>query len=190
MIHWQEDRINGAYGSRSHGGHRSDRGDTIRDGRFLDTSNKRGDGHKFYSSSSSDRYHGHHRYHPYRWSDRGYFPSEFKKSKPPTFEGDLKKLEDVEAWLLGMRKLFELHDYTENMKAIIVIFGLKGKSDISWEDVKWVRDIRTEELSLHEFKRLFRKKYLLERYYDSKAKESYELKIGSMTDEEYTAKFL
>ena len=31
---------------------------------------------------------------------------------------------------------------------------------------------------------------MLERYYDSKAKEFYELKMGSMTDEEYTTKFL
>jgi len=45
-------------------------------------------------------------------------------------------------------------------------------------------------LRWHEFKRLFRKKYLSERYYDSKAKEFYELKIGSMTNEEYTTKFL
>jgi len=37
--------------------------------------------------------------------------------------------------------------------------------------VKWVRDIRIKELSWHEFKRIFRKKYLLERYYDKKSRE-------------------
>ena len=52
-----------------------------------------------------------------------------------------------------------------------------------WEDVKWVRDIGTEDLSWHEFKRIFRKKYLSESYYDDKAKEFYELKAGSMIDE-------
>jgi len=31
---------------------------------------------------------------------------------------------------------------------------------------------------------------LLERYYDDRAKEFYELKMGSMTDEEYTSIFL
>ena len=56
--------------------------------------------------------------------------------------------------------------------------------------MKWVKDIRMEDLSWHEFKRLFRKKYLSERYYDIKAKELYELNIGSMIDEEYTTKFL
>ena len=42
--------------------------------------------------------HGHHHYHPYRRSERGYFMYEFKKAKPPTFNGELKKLDDVEAW--------------------------------------------------------------------------------------------
>lgn len=45
-------------------------------------------------------------------------------------------------------------------------------------------------MSWHEFKRIFRKKYFSERYYDNKAKEFYELKMGSMTYEEYTTKFL
>jgi len=41
-----------------------------------------------------------------------------------------------------------------------------------------------------EFKRFFRKKYLLERYYDSKAKKLYEIKIGLMIDDKYKTKFL
>jgi len=44
-------------------------------------------------------------------------------------------------------------------------------------------------LSWSEFKRLFRNKYLLERYYDGKAKDFYELNMGSMIDEEYMTKF-
>jgi len=35
-----------------------------------------------------------------------------------------------------MKKFLEMHDYTENMKARITIFSLKGKIDIWWEDVK------------------------------------------------------
>lgn len=59
-----------------------------------------------------------------------------------------------------MKNFFELHDYIEKMKARIAIFILKGKAHIWWEDVKQVIDIRTEELSWHEFKRLLRKSYL------------------------------
>lgn len=112
------------------------------------------------SSSDSDRHYGCHRYHPYRRNDRGYLPDELKKEKPPTFDGYVKKPEDAEAWILGMNKFFELHEYTYNMKAWIIVFRLKGKTDIWWEDVKRVRDIKTDDLSWQEFKRLFRKKYL------------------------------
>ena len=41
-----------------------------------------------------------------------------------------------------------------------------------------------------EFERLFKKKYLSERYYDDKAKECYELQMGSMINDEYTSRFL
>ena len=123
---------------------------------------KRGSGYKFYSSSGLDRYHDHHRYHPYKRSDRGVFPDEFKKAKPPTFDAELKNPEDEKAWLLGMNKLFELHEYKENMKARVAIFNLKGKAHIQWENVKQVRDMRTKELRCHALKVLFRKKYLSE----------------------------
>lgn len=162
----------------------------MRDGRLLDTSGRRGDEQSYYYSSCLDKHHDRRHYHPYRINDRGYLPDEFKKAKEPTFDGDVKKPEDAEAWILGTNKLFELHEYTDNIKSRINIFSLKGKAHIWWEDVKQVRDIRTNALSWWEFKILLRKKYLSERYYDINAKELYELKMGSMTDEEYMTKFL
>lgn len=47
-----------------------------------------------------------------------------------------------------MKKFFEMHDYTKNMKAKIAIFSLKGKLDIWWKYVKHVRGNKVEELSL------------------------------------------
>lgn len=61
----------------------------------METLNRKGNEYRYYSSSSFDK---------------GYFPSEFKKLKPPIFDGDVKNMEDVEAWILGMNKLFELHE--------------------------------------------------------------------------------
>ena len=160
ISHGHEDSTNGAYSSRSPSRHGSDRSNIVRDGRFLDAPYRRGDEYMYYFSYVSHRHHDRHRYHPYRSNDRGYLPDEFKKEKMPTFDGDMKKLEDAEAWILGMNKFFELHNYTDNMKAKVVIFSIKGKVDIWWEDFKWVRDIKTDDLSWREFKRLFRKKYL------------------------------
>lgn len=45
-------------------------------------------------------------------------------------------------------------------------------------------------MSWHESKRVLRKKYLLEKYYDSKSKEFHELNMGLMMIEKYTTKFL
>jgi len=45
-------------------------------------------------------------------------------------------------------------------------------------------------LNWSEFERIFRKNYLSERYCDDRAKDFYELMMGSMTDEEYTSRFL
>ena len=48
---------------------------------------------------------------------------DFKKEKPPMFDVEMKKLQDAEARLLGMRKFFRLHDYSDNMKAKITTFS-------------------------------------------------------------------
>jgi len=77
-------------------------------------------------------------------SDKGYFLDDFKKEKPPTFNGEMDKSQDVEAWFLGMNKLFILQNYSENMKVKIATFSLKGKSYIWWEDVNNLRDIYKE----------------------------------------------
>lgn len=89
-----------------------------------------------------------------------------------------------------MKNFFRLHDYSENMKARVATFNLKGKEEIWWEYVKNVKGIHEEYLTWNEFEWLFKKKYLLERYFDDKVKEFFELKMGSMTDDEYTSRFL
>ena len=76
------------------------------------------------------------------------------------------------------------------MKAKITTFSLKGKMDIWWEDVKNVKGIHEEDLTWHASERLFKKKYLSERYYDDRAKEFYVFQMGSMTYDEYTSRFL
>lgn len=80
----------------------------------------------------------------------------FKKQKPPTFDGDMNKAEDAEAWMLGMKIFFRIHDYSENMKARFFPYNLKGRTDIWWEDLKNVRDITEKELTWEEFENLFR----------------------------------
>eukprot|EP00253_Pinus_taeda_P028189 PITA_28189 len=76
------------------------------------------------------------------------------------------------------------------MKAKIATFSLKGKVNIWWEDVKNVKGIHEDNWTWHESARLFKKKYLSERYFDDRTKEFYELWMGSMTNDDYTNIFL
>jgi hypothetical protein len=72
----------------------------------------------------------------------------------------------------------------------VATFNLNGKASIWWEDLKNMKGVHEEDLSWKWFEKYFRKKYLSERYFDEKAKEFYELKLGQLTMEEYVNKFL
>jgi hypothetical protein len=53
-----------------------------------------------------------------------------------------------------------------------------------------VQHIDENKVNWKEFKRYFQKKYLTNSYYDRKMKEFFELKLGSMTMDEYERIFL
>ena len=59
----------------------------------------------------------------------------------------MKKSQDAKAWLLGMKKFFQFRNYSENMKAKIATFSLKGKADFWWEDVNNFKGIHEEYLT-------------------------------------------
>jgi hypothetical protein len=92
--------------------------------------------------------------------------------------------------LLGLRKYFIFHDYSENLKARITIFNLNGKDSIWWKDLRNVKGIHEKELSWKRFEKYFRKQYLEEKYMDGKNKEFYELRMGKLTIDEFVNKFL
>jgi hypothetical protein len=115
---------------------------------------------------------------------------EMNKIKPPTFDGEHKKDEDAETWLLGMRKYFQLHNYSSHAEGRIVIYQLKGKASMWWDQLVQVQHIVEKSVTWREFKKYFEKKYLTKRYYDKKMKEFFELKLGSMTIDEYERRFL
>jgi hypothetical protein len=48
-----------------------------------------------------------------------------------------------------------------------------------------VKNIREKYITWKEFKKYFENKYLTKRYYDRKMKEFFELKLGSMSIDEY-----
>ena len=58
---------------------------------------------------------------------------EFRNARTPTFYGPKKVGPKGEAWLLGIKRYFKIHDYSENEKAQIGIFSLNGQSLIWWQ---------------------------------------------------------
>jgi hypothetical protein len=53
-----------------------------------------------------------------------------------------------------------------------------------------VQHVKEKNVTWREFKRHFEKKYLTQRYYDNKMKDFFELKLGSMSIDEYETRFL
>jgi hypothetical protein len=101
---------------------------------------------------------------------------EMNKIKPPMFDGEHKKEEDVETWLIGMKKYFQLQNYSSHAE---------GRIRMWWDQLLQVQHIREKDITWREFKRYFEKKYLTKIYYDRKMKEFFELKMGSVTIDEY-----
>jgi hypothetical protein len=58
---------------------------------------------------------------------------ELRKIKPPYFNGDHMKGEEVEAWLLEMNKYFQLHYYLSRVESRIETYHLQGK-ETTWLD--------------------------------------------------------
>jgi hypothetical protein len=76
------------------------------------------------------------------------------------------------------------------LKAQISIFNFNVKASIWWDELRNVKGVHEKELSWKQFKKYFRKQYLLENYMDGKTKEFYELRLGKLTIDEYVNKFL
>ena len=71
----------------------------------------------------------------------------------------------------------------------MAIDNLSGKAGIWWKDLKRVKGIREKEVNWSTFKRYFKKKFMSEQYYEERAKEFYELNLGSMTMKDLNNKF-
>ena len=84
-----------------------------------------------------------------------------------------------------MKKYFQIYNYSNQLKARMAIYNLTGKADIWWQDLKRVKSIREKNVNWSTFK-----KFLSEQYYEERAKEIYELKVGTMNMKEINSKFL
>ena len=58
------------------------------------------------------------------------------------FNGEMEKGEEAEAWISGMKKYFQIYNYSDRLKAQMAIYNLTRKVDIWWKDIKIVKHIK------------------------------------------------
>ena len=82
------------------------------------------------------------------------------------FNGEIEKGEEVEAWLGGMKKCFQIHNYSDELNAKMKIYNLTRKEDIWWKDINKVKGKKERNVTWKTFKKLFKRMCLLEKYYE------------------------
>jgi len=90
---------------------------------------------------------------------------EFKNIKPPIFDGEIETREEEEAWCYGMKKYFQIYNYSSELKEIMVIYNLTEKEDIWWQDSKRIKNIKEHNVTSKTFKIYFKKQYLSKQYH-------------------------
>ena len=72
----------------------------------------------------------------------------------------------------------------------MAIYNLTGKYEIWCHDIKQVKGIKEKNINWITFKKYFKNKFLSEQYYEERAKEFYDLRLGTMSMKELNSKFL
>jgi hypothetical protein len=115
---------------------------------------------------------------------------ELRKIKPPSFDGEREREDDVEAWFLGLRRYFQMHKYSSNQEAKIATYHLHGKDVVWWDQLKQVEHVNESRITWKQFKKYFQKENFSNNFNDKKMQEFFELRLGSMIMVEYEKKFL
>jgi hypothetical protein len=89
-------------------------------------------------------------------------------------------------------------DYYKGLKASqhpsrvetrIATHHLQGKATMWWDQLKQAKHFDKKRVSWRQFKGYFQEKYFSEHYYERNMKSLFELKLGSMTMDEYEKRF-
>jgi hypothetical protein len=70
---------------------------------------------------------------------------ELRKINPPTFNGEHQKGEEVETWILEMKKYFQLHDYPSRVEARIATYHLQERNPCGGINLRNPRTLMRKE---------------------------------------------
>lgn len=113
---------------------------------------------------------------------------EFFKMKPPSFKGSIVPLE-AHGWLKEMEKIFRVVPCTEGEKVTFAVHMLKGAAEAWWEGASAYMVTNNLPLDWEHFQTVFLEKYFPNSVRIQKEQEFHHLKQGSMSMNEYVAKF-
>ena len=97
--------------------------------------------------------------------------------------------EEVEAWLLEMKKYFQLYNYPSRVEAKFETYHLQGKASMWWDQINKEEHLNEIKVSWRKFKGYFQEKYLYENYVERNMKYFFEIKLGTMKMDAYEKQF-
>eukprot|EP00253_Pinus_taeda_P032718 PITA_32718 len=66
---------------------------------------------------------------------------------------------------------------------------LQGKETLWWEEIKIVKGVSERTITWEKFQKYFKERYLTKRFYDEKAREFHDLRLGQQTMDEFINRF-
>ena len=78
------------------------------------------------------------------------------------FNGEAEKGEEAQAWLSGMKKYFQIYNYSNKLKSRMAIYNLTKKADICLQYIKRVKNLKEKYLRWRVFKKYFKRRFLSE----------------------------
>jgi hypothetical protein len=85
--------------------------------------------------------------HQIRKQEADSLQGELRKFKPPSFGDEREREDDGEAWFLGLRRYFQLHNYSSNLEVKISTYHLHMKTAIWWDQLKQVEDVNESRIT-------------------------------------------
>jgi hypothetical protein len=85
------------------------------------------------------------------------FQGDLRKIKPPSFDAEREREDDVEAWLLWLSRYFQFHNYSSNLEARIATYHLHENATMWWDQLKQVEHINESGITWNQFKKYFQK---------------------------------
>ncbi|XP_073015225.1 uncharacterized protein [Primulina eburnea] len=114
--------------------------------------------------------------------------SQFQELRPPKFFGN-ESGEKASSWLKSINHLFNLLEYSQDIKLKLAIYQLKDRAQLWWEATEEAMKDSGESITWDAFRAHFTQEYAPPSYYAAKEEEFNQLVQGNKSVVEYASQF-